>query len=89
MPTNTKEYQSEYMKKYNLKRNNVITCDICGSQYKEYNKYKHIRTRKHVDRINYPKLTDEFEKSNGDIDTFLQRLNDMDERVKILESNNI
>lgn len=47
MPTNSKDYQREYMKKYNEKKSTSVTCEACGGKYKEYSKYIHYKTNKH------------------------------------------
>ena len=46
MPTNSKEYMSNYMKTYNANNNEDIVCDICGRKYKKYRVYIH-RTSQH------------------------------------------
>lgn len=51
MPTNKKEYMKEYMTQYYQKNAAVIKCDICGSEFKGYQKYKHRKTKKHLDAL--------------------------------------
>ena len=50
MPTNKKEYQQEYMKKY-VSDSKTITCDICDGSFKSYSKYRHVKTKKHTQAI--------------------------------------
>ena len=47
MPSNGKEYQTEYMKKY-VTNAQSINCEICGGKYKTYSKYRHVKTKKHI-----------------------------------------
>ena len=51
MPTNTKLYMGSYMNKY-VANSKDIHCDICGGKYKTYSKYRHIKTKKHIQAIN-------------------------------------
>ena len=50
MPSNSKDYQREYMKRYasdKLKGGAVVTCDVCDKTYKKYCKSKHNATKYH------------------------------------------
>jgi hypothetical protein len=47
MPSNGKEYQTIYMKKY-ITNAEQIHCETCGGKYKTYSKYRHMRTKKHM-----------------------------------------
>lgn len=52
MPTNKKDYMKEYMTQYVQKKKNKIICEICGSEIMEYQKYKHQKTKKHLNAQN-------------------------------------
>jgi len=45
-----KEYQKEYMRNY-IAKSESITCPICGGQFHTYTKYKHDRTKKHLQAL--------------------------------------
>ena len=47
MPSNGKEYQTDYMKKY-VANAESTTCETCGGKYKTYSKYRHMKTKKHM-----------------------------------------
>lgn len=46
MPSNSKEYMKKYMQEY-AKKAKEIECE-CGHKYKEYQKTKHLLTKKHT-----------------------------------------
>ena len=46
MVKNSPEYQKEYMKNYIANAKDVL-CK-CGSTYKPYRKYMHVKTKKHL-----------------------------------------
>lgn len=46
-----KEYNREYMRKY-IKNADNIFCEYCGKTYKSYRKYKHEKTKLHIDNVN-------------------------------------
>ena len=39
-----------YMGKY-VANSNDIHCDICGGKYKTYSKYRHVKTKKHIQAV--------------------------------------
>jgi len=45
-----KEYQKEYMRNY-IAKSESITCPVCGGQFHTYTKYKHDRTKKHLQAL--------------------------------------
>lgn len=50
MPSNTKEYHREYMKRYVTDSEDVY-CKECNCTYKKYRKYRHVKTQKHIDNV--------------------------------------
>ena len=47
---NKKEYQKEYMRNY-IANSESITCPVCGGAFHTYSKYKHDRTKKHLQAL--------------------------------------
>ena len=47
MPANSKEYNLAY---YYSNQRNIVEC-VCGHQYMNYNKYRHIKSRIHVKHL--------------------------------------
>jgi len=45
-----KEYQKEYMRNY-IANSESITCPVCGGAFHTYSKYKHDRTKKHLQAL--------------------------------------
>lgn len=45
-----KEYQKEYMRNY-IANSESITCPVCGGQFHTYTRYKHDRTKKHLQAL--------------------------------------
>jgi hypothetical protein len=45
-----KEYQKEYMRNY-IANSESITCPVCGGSFHTYSKYKHDRTKKHLQAL--------------------------------------
>ena len=45
-----KEYQKEYMRNY-IANSESITCPVCGGAFHTYTKYKHDRTKKHLQAL--------------------------------------
>jgi DNA-directed RNA polymerase subunit RPC12/RpoP len=50
MPSNSKDYMTNYMKEY-IKNSPYMTCPICGSKIKKYLKTLHNKTKKHINKI--------------------------------------
>jgi polyhydroxyalkanoate synthesis regulator phasin len=50
MPSNTTEYQRDYMKRYVNDAEDVF-CPACNCCYKKYRRYRHIKTQKHIRNI--------------------------------------
>ena len=50
MPTNSKEYQKEYMRNY-IKNSGTTHCDLCGGNFKTYNKHVHVKCKKHINAM--------------------------------------
>lgn len=46
MPTNSKEYMREYMRRRAGKRE---VCALCGKEYALSSRYKHVKTRFHME----------------------------------------
>lgn len=44
MPSNSKEYIKEYMRKH---ADEKVECEHCHKEYSKYSKYKHIKTKYH------------------------------------------
>ena len=87
MPSNGKEYQAEYMKKYVTNAQN-INCEICGGKYKTYSKYRHVKTKKHLQAENRSKVPNVIEVLMNKIDRIEKIINDPEEskiRKSLLE----
>ena len=63
MPTNSKEYSKEYMRKY-IKESESINCDICEGKYKRYSRYVHNKSKRHLNAIAGNLLTDKVNEMN-------------------------
>jgi hypothetical protein len=79
MPTNQKEYMKEYMTQYYEKKKATIKCETCGSEIKEYQKYKHNKTKKHLNALFVPIVkeskNDKEEFTNDEIKLIRQFIN--------------
>ena len=53
---NNSEYQKEYMQKY-IQNAKDVTCEVCGTKYKSYRKYKHEKSRKHMTKVEKSKIS--------------------------------
>lgn len=52
MPTNNKDFQKEYMRKYR-KQSNMVICEDCNTQYKTVYKYNHLFSKNHKKIIDF------------------------------------
>ena len=68
----SKEEQNNYMKKY-IARSESITCPICGGEFKNYSKYKHDKTIKHIKALVAIKDKEEREKKEKEEQEALEK----------------
>lgn len=77
MPSNTKEYMNEYMKKY-IKNSKDVICDVCESTYKSYKKSVHVKGKRHLSKMSMQFLRVEVD----EVTTMKQKLNELIERLE-------
>jgi hypothetical protein len=68
----TKEEQNTYMKKY-IARAESITCPVCGGEFRNYSKYKHDKTIKHIKALVAIKDKEEREKKEKEEQEALEK----------------
>ena len=84
MPTNTVEYQSNYLKDNNIK----IKCELCNCEFLKYNQPLHERSIKHT-RKQKDKQDKEFQKNNAIqlFELMKKKIKDQEEQLKLFNKN--
>lgn len=81
MPTNTADYQANYLKEKNVK----VRCELCACEFLKYNKPLHERSVKHTKKLK--EKTDKAMQKNNVIQLFelmKKKIKDQDEQLKQL-----